>query len=148
MGNDKDLILFSSIKQGNSLAFDNLFRKYYAQLSRFAFKYLLSKDLAEEVVQDVFVHAWENRETIEINISVKAFLYTSVKNRALNQLKKEQTRDGHEEHYFSNYLSSQTAGSEIPDQDQMKKMILQGVETLPPKCAEIFCLAKLVSCQC
>lgn len=66
--------------------FHGIFNKYYATLCSFAFKYMEDKDLSADIVQDVFAKLWQLRDDFFYLHQVKAFLYTAVRNRALNEL--------------------------------------------------------------
>lgn len=68
-------------------AFEHLFRRLYSRLVRFAFKYTRNKAAASDIVQDAFVILWEKREEADPQRSLKAFLYTMVRNRSLNYIR-------------------------------------------------------------
>ncbi len=61
------------IKKGQQQAFSELYHRYNQLLLLYAHKKLLDKEAAQDIVQDVFVAVWENREQLEINDSVKAY---------------------------------------------------------------------------
>lgn len=82
--NKTDFEFVGEIKSDDKFSFKILFERYYSQLSRFATLYLKDQDLAEDVVQEFFVQFWIKRNEIKINMSVKSYLYQSVRNRALN----------------------------------------------------------------
>jgi RNA polymerase sigma-70 factor (ECF subfamily) len=84
---ESDLSLFDCARKGNTRAYSVLFKKYYEQLYQFAGRYVHDMQSAEEIVQDVFVHIWENRQKFRITTSVKAYLYKAVRNKALNHIK-------------------------------------------------------------
>ncbi|MDE6451672.1 MAG: RNA polymerase sigma-70 factor, partial [Odoribacter sp.] len=84
---DIDSGIFAGIVKGDRKAFENLFQKYYGILCDYAFSYLNDVNEIEDTVQDVFVYVWNNREAIHVNSSVRSYLFTSVKHRALNILK-------------------------------------------------------------
>lgn len=79
--------LFERIRDGEERAAAALYRRYYPALLRFAFGSLHMRADAEEVVQDVFLALWERRETLQIQVSVTAYLYTAVRNRILRTAK-------------------------------------------------------------
>jgi RNA polymerase sigma-70 factor (family 1) len=87
--NTIDLIIFHSVKRGDLSAFEILFTKYYSQLCFYSFKYTNRDDVAEEIVSDVFHILWEKKESIDIKISIKAYLYTITKNNSINYLNKK-----------------------------------------------------------
>lgn len=66
--------------------FHNIFKKYYVALCMFANQYTANEELSADIVQDVFVKLWQIRNDFFYLHQVKAFLYTSVRNKALNEL--------------------------------------------------------------
>ena len=81
------------IRAGDAKAFELVFRTYYQPLCAFAFRFVRDSAAAEDLVQDVFGAVWTTRATIQIKTSVRAYLYTSVRNRALNVRKHEAVVD-------------------------------------------------------
>ena len=75
------------LQLGNQQLFNKLFSDYYVNLCRFAYTFLKDADTSEEVVQEVFINLWEQREKLSISTSIRSFLYTSVRNRALNHIR-------------------------------------------------------------
>lgn len=67
-------------------AFEALFRAFYAPLCTFAETYVNFRDAAEEVVSEVFLRLWTDRDRLEIRGSVKGYLYIAVRNRAFSHL--------------------------------------------------------------
>lgn len=78
--------LLKQLNSNEEKAFEQVFRTYYASLIQYARAYVLT-DEAEEVVQDVMIKLWDIRKDLVITTSLKAYLYTSVKNRCLNQIR-------------------------------------------------------------
>ncbi|MCB0768889.1 MAG: RNA polymerase sigma-70 factor [Flavobacteriales bacterium] len=68
-------------------AFEELFREHYRTLCAFAFKYMRDAEAAEDLVQEVFIRVWDDRQRIDIATSLRAYLFTAVRNRCLNALK-------------------------------------------------------------
>ncbi len=132
--------LFEGIKQRDKTAFDILFRKYYAALCRFSYAMCLSEEDAEECIQDLFVHLWEKSPVVNIETSLKSYLYTSARNYTLNAMKKRQIE--------RNYLNEYAENGSLQEQEEniseaeIGQLIQTGVDTLPEKCREIFILSK------
>lgn len=117
-----------------------LFRKYYTALCRFSYAMCLSEEDSEECIQDLFVHLWEKSSVINIETSLKAYLYTSARNYTLNSIKKRQI----ERNYLNEYSQNgglQEQEEKIPEAE-IGQLIQMGVDTLPEKCREIFILSK------
>ena len=82
---DPDIV--DQLALDNKEVFEYLFRNYYTQLCRFSMKYVREKEATEEIVQDIFLYLWEKRHSLNIHQSLKAYLYTAVRNRSLNYIK-------------------------------------------------------------
>jgi RNA polymerase sigma-70 factor (ECF subfamily) len=138
-----DKILLNRIKRDDQQALETLFEKYYTRLCDFAFQYVRSFDLAEEVVSDAFFKIWQKRDTITSSGNFKAYLYTVVRHRALDLLKKEQRPLD-----SLDALPAETASSQYqPDEELLFKEFKNHIEalinTLPPRRKLIFKMSRL-----
>lgn len=86
---DEESNLVARIRDSDELAFESLYLAHHDELWRFAYAYVRSPDVAEELVQDVFLTVWGTRATWEVNTRVRAWLYASVRHLALNYLRHE-----------------------------------------------------------
>ena len=121
--------LLAEIRDNNVRAFDTLFVKYYAQLCVFAMRYL-DRDDAEEVVQNVMVWFWENRQKMQISTSLKSYLYSSVKNKCVTHI----NRDKMKEKAYAIAYSKLNLTVELPEPDdaeEMVKMLEEAILKLP-----------------
>ena len=82
-----DNVLFERIAQNNVLAFDTLFVRYYKKLCYYSNKITCKNEISEEVVQDVFVKLWESREFLQIEKSIRSYLYRCVYNLSVNAIR-------------------------------------------------------------
>ncbi|MES2357968.1 MAG: RNA polymerase sigma-70 factor [Gemmatimonadota bacterium] len=80
----QDLELVRRVRLGDEGAFEQIFRAYYARLVSFARTGIDSQDLAEETVQEVFLHIWMRRETWVVERSLAAYMFRAVRNRISN----------------------------------------------------------------
>ncbi|MDR0572561.1 MAG: RNA polymerase sigma-70 factor [Tannerella sp.] len=87
----EDFKLFELIRDGNEKAFDTIFLKYYPGLCAYARQFVELAD-AEEVVQDVLLWFWENRAMQVFEISLKNYLFKSVKNRCITLINRNELR--------------------------------------------------------
>ncbi len=82
------------------LQFRGIFDKYFSGLVRFANRYVLNRQIAEDIVQGVFVELWEKRTNIFlIDNSLKVYLFTAVKNRCLNEIRNQHIKDANNMRY-------------------------------------------------
>ena len=131
-----DQQLFNLLKGDDVKAFEAIFNKYYVALCGYANRLLEDMDRARDITQDVFVSIYENRSTIIIKSSVKAYLYRSVHNACLNELKKTKA-------YSEKYLLLASQVSHIDDQDtaiysELESQVLAEIQKLPEQCRNIF----------
>lgn len=131
--------LFIDKKQhSNQKLFNQLFRDYYVNLCRFAYTYVKDKVASEEIVQDMFISLWENCNNLNITVSTRAFLYTSVKNRALNYLRDEKTRKGHENVFALDQALRVDQIIDICEREELQNQISDAIKDLPEQCRLIF----------
>lgn len=73
--------------------FSAAFHAYYAELCAFATRFTASTHASEELVQAVFVELWTKRYSIRLQTSLRAYLYASTRNRALDLSKHERVKE-------------------------------------------------------
>lgn len=131
---------FVAISKGDKPAFERLFRKYYHMLCEYARGILGDRELAEDVVQDAFIYLWNNRNVIDIRLSVKSYLYTSVRHGALNCLKKQLIERKHNSQLteFIEFLQSSDYSEE--EQEEIKHIRTVMAE-LPKQCLKVFLMS-------
>src|SRR5450759_2131051 len=93
--------LMQEIKADNMFAFDMLYNRYSKRLYKFAYSILKSPEESENIVQDVFLSLWENRNKVEKDSSVKYYLFTIAYNSAISIIRKKVR-----ESQFIEYLKS------------------------------------------
>ena len=81
-------LLVIGLKNSNSKAFGRLFDLYYPKIKSFLFSIHLAHTV-EDVIQETFITVWNKRETIDVEKSFDAYLFTIAKNYALKALKKQ-----------------------------------------------------------
>ncbi len=82
-----DLILFQLLQNDSEQAFTIIYKQYVKLLYSISFKYLKSKELAEDVVHHVFCKLWEQRSCIDVNVNLKNYLFSATKNYILNEIR-------------------------------------------------------------
>ena len=88
---NSDDVLYRLLQKGDKGAFDTLFLKYYPALCAYGNQYVEIED-AEEVVQDVMLWVWENKEKHMMEVSFRQYLFRAVKNKCLNLISKNMVR--------------------------------------------------------
>jgi RNA polymerase sigma-70 factor, ECF subfamily len=125
-------------QNNNRQLFNQLFSDYYVNLCRFAYTYLKDDDISEEIVQEVFIALWEHRTTLDINVSIRSFLYISVKNRSLNYIRSMNTRIHHEDEFAIEQATRVSHIIDFCEREELTYLIDQAVTELPDQCRTIF----------
>ncbi len=138
-----DHTLVQSLQKGSVVAFDSLFEIYSPKLYGFALKYFKNESDSEELVQEVFVKVWENRQTLKSELSFKSYLFTI----ALNQIRKYFNKRANALRYMESlrddpdFLENETLQNE--DYETVLQQINCIIEEMPPRRREIFIKSKL-----
>lgn len=136
--------LQEGIACGDQEALKELYRQLYKKLVQFAYVLVRSRELSEEVVEDVFIKLWSRRAQARDIQNLKVYLYIATKNTALNYLSKKAAELTTAPFDF---LDIETADvSPSPDQimitAEMLRKMQAAVDALPPRCKMIFKLIR------
>ncbi|HKL31824.1 MAG TPA: RNA polymerase sigma-70 factor [Tangfeifania sp.] len=139
-----DRLSINLIARGDQKKFRQLIESTSDELFLFALSFLRKKEVAEEIVSDVFVKTWENRSELGKINNLKAYLFVSVKNACLSHLRKEKNNktvsiDGMEDFWF---IPVEGPENEYIDKESLEQ-INKAIDLLPPKCKLAFTLAKI-----
>lgn len=136
--------LQQKIAEGDENAFTQLYLHFGKRLIQFAVSLVRSREIAEELVEDVFVKLWANRNQVTAIENITVYLYVATKNRSLNAL----SRKAHELvaapfDYLDTPLDKFAANPyDLMITAEMMGRMQQAIETLPPRCKLIFKLVR------
>lgn len=144
----KDFEKFSDEKlsimlfNGDAGAFEEIFNRYWLKLYVAAYKRVKSREVAEEIIQDLFTLLWTKKESVQIHTSLAAYLYTSVRYMVFNHFQKEMVR----ENFKGTFLVSNTFYDNSTEEtvllNDLNRNIEKEVSHLPPKCRSVFELSR------
>jgi RNA polymerase sigma-70 factor (ECF subfamily) len=130
------------LSTNNEVVFEQLFKKHFRELHAYAFSLLKDWDVAEEVVQDMFLKLWERNEAIQVRTSIKSYLYKSVYHDSLNylrgqkvQLKYQTTTAYSMKNHIDDAAGKLTMG-------ELEQHLQRALSKLPEKCRAIFHLSR------
>ncbi|MCA5003720.1 RNA polymerase sigma-70 factor [Sphingobacterium bovistauri] len=138
---DEDHLL-SCIRLGDELAFRFFYDNYRSQIYHVALQYLKSKEVAKEVVQDVFLKIWVDKDGLADVKCLKSWLYRVTKNNVLNKLKRIAVESKAKE-YFS--LRTELLDTNTEDQLHAKdyqSLLQDAINSLPEQQKKVFELAR------
>ena len=131
--------------------FEYIYIYYFPKMKRFAREYVLSDEDAENIVQDVFLELWEKKEILSLQLNVIAYLFTAIRNRCINFLRRSMIAKNaenklQEEYKLTlqmKYYSLEAFNQEIFQEKDVEQILSKAIDTLPEKCREIFILSKI-----
>ncbi len=127
--------------------FELLFRKYYTNLCNHAIRFVYSKELAEDIVAEVFTNIWQNKVYENITTSYRSYLYTAVRYRAYNTIKVEINRTIHLENNDFDFQYSDNSVVLQPDEilhfHELTKRLDVAIQHLPQQSRKAFQLNRL-----
>ena len=123
---------FGTNRVENKKEFDLFFKKYYTLFLSFACRYRLDVEEARDIVQDVFIAFWEQRENFTSIVTIKAFFYRSISNRCLNHLKHEDVKDRYAESQLQ-VMQSEEFIQENIIREEVSFMVRRKINELTPR---------------
>ena len=132
----EERFLLSAMQHGDLKAYGVLFRRYYPILCAYATKFVELKD-AEEIVQDVMLWLWENRETQTFETSLSQYLFKTVYHRAINQIVRHQSQLRADTLFYEN-MQEMLQDTDFYQLEELQRRIREAVDALPPAYREAF----------
>jgi RNA polymerase sigma-70 factor (ECF subfamily) len=143
-------VLSNEIKQGNSTAFEFLFKNYYPRLYGYAFRFIPDTDTVDDIVQECFIKLWEKHQNLNSE-SITSLLFAMVRNGCLNYLKHKDIEEkyqleylakiGDEERlYYSDFAFDPEHKLLYDELQEQTKFV---INNLPARCRQVFIMSRL-----
>ena len=126
----------------NILHLEKLFKEHYRSLCNVAFNIVNDRAAAEDVVQEVFLKVWKGRKKLQINATLKGYLYKSTVNTALNVLEKNNRSMPVENDKITELLGAQGKTQDSLVQQELEQLIADTINDLPDKCKQVFMMSR------
>lgn len=133
-------------KSGEIQMFNYLFTNYKERFIRFARTYVDDTMVAEDIVVDSLMYYWENRNSLELNSNIPAYVLTVIKHKCLNYLQRLRTREEIVEHLRNCdiwELNLRIATLEVCNPEklfskELQELVNEALNTLPERTRDIF----------
>ncbi|SHG15661.1 RNA polymerase sigma-70 factor, ECF subfamily [Salegentibacter echinorum] len=132
--------ILEKLKKKDKKTFQQVFEAFYPRLVNYSYKFTYNQAASEDLVQESFIYIWENIHNLKIEKSFQAYLFTMVRNRSLNYLKKIKVTDSNQLIDISNLLT-ENFQEEIFSELEKRRLLEKSEEILkclPEKMQEIF----------
>lgn len=135
--------LLSLIQQRNETAFECLYNRYFSILCHKAFKRIPDQQLIKEIVQDVFMNLWLKADNLNPAECVAAYLYATLRNKILHELRSRYTRLAYAEKISILYKSWLQSNAADPlEVKQLEEKLDLAISSLPNQCRDAFILSR------
>ncbi len=137
---DEQLVIL--LKDGDQAAFAEIYSRYAESLAGFAASKLYSLDDARDLLHDLFVKLWENRGQLNITSNLQTYLFTVVRHRIIDKIRKNITRQDYAA--MLQYLDTghQPGVEQQIAEKELKQQINNALNELPPRVKEIYQLSR------
>lgn len=119
-----------------------MFKAHYKELHSYAAVMLRDEDTAEEIVQSMFLKFWEKRELLNVQTSIKAYLYKCVYNDSLNYLKHQKVKTKYQDFAAYTMNDHHEAASSRVELTELQYKLQEALNELPEHCRTIFQMSR------
>jgi RNA polymerase sigma-70 factor (ECF subfamily) len=130
--------LLDHLRQGDRAAFDIIYHRYAQALYQSAFKRLDSKELSEDLVQEVFYRLWNRRAALHID-NLGAYLHTAIRYEVLNHITRHKAPSAFYAPFEAILADADTPENQLIAKELMA-LVYKYAETLPEKRKQVFLL--------
>lgn len=137
-----DQELLEALRNDDQDAFKELFNRHWRAVHAMAYARVRSKEVTEEIVQDLFISLWNKRSAQSIQ-NLPAYLYQAVKFKTLNYIESKLVQEKYWS-YYRNYIPQEDDSTQCTVEfDDLMEALEEGLETLPEKSKKVFRLHRL-----
>lgn len=135
-------LLITELKRGSRKAFDRIYKLYSGRLLAYCMQYVKCHEDAEEIIQDVFVALWNNRESIRQEETLHALLFTISKHRVINAWRSTINSPVYED--YIGYQDKLSVGEDCHrlEYEQYVKIVKEAIHRLPPTQQRVITLSR------
>lgn len=132
-----------ALKRDDQESFTRIFRAYYKDLVLFGGTFIPEKSVCEDIVQNIFLKLWNDRQTLEIEISLKSYLLKAVRNNCLDELRHRKIVDEHVTHELKSALMDADETENYVLYSDLCRQLKNALAQLPPAEREVFEMSRL-----
>lgn len=137
---DQELALL--LQKGCHAAYAELYQRYFRLLFVHAYKRLGDKEQAKDIIQELFISTWENRNTFSLKSSFAGYFFKTVNNRIVNHYLHENVKEKYASHFVSFVSNIETRSDYLIREKQLAALIEKEIQQLPAKMRQIFELSR------
>jgi RNA polymerase sigma-70 factor (family 1) len=130
--------LLSLLREGNTLAYTEIYDRFNGLLYLFAYKRLRDREEAKDIIHELFLSLWANRENLPQAANLSAYLYTAVRNRVINNITHQKTVDRYIDSFQDYIYANNNNTDHLVRHNDLLQFIEKQIAGLPPKTRLVF----------
>ena len=139
--NEYDLLL-CSLKRGDNEAFERIYDLFWESLYAIGYNRLQSSTDVEDIIQELFVDLWNKRETIRVNESLRTYLFTAMKYKVIDHIRRSKVKNvSFEDATLEAQLATETTDSNLSF-SELYDQLREGIDRLPERCKLVFKMSR------
>lgn len=140
-------VIVKKIQAGDIKTFQMFFESNYIQFYIYCRKYISDPDDAKDVLQNIFLHVWEKRESLTIHTSLQSYMYRIIHNESLNFIRNRRSLSFSELDIDDSFYVDKCTEDKEPDAEimfrELELVTEEAIEKLPDQCRYIFKLSRV-----
>lgn len=124
------------------LSFDQIYKQHHQGLCRYAQRFTQCSYTAEEIVNEVFLKYWKQRETLVVHTSVYSYLAYSTRNLCIDYLRRKNRKGGWASELSGDFQADYANPSEVLIGHETQHLIDRAIDSLSSKCRQIFRMSR------
>jgi len=141
--------VLQNLKNGDTNAFESVFKFLYEPLVHFADEYISDLESARNIVQNIFMRLWEKHTLVDPDSNLKSYLYMATRNACLSHMRHLRVETAYFEKSLRsidnlqlNYDALEELNIDQIDFSQLEKLIRETIDSLPERCREVFIMSR------
>ena len=140
---DDEIFIKKAFETDVRRGFELLYNRYYKPLCSHAVRFVYSREVAEDIIGEIFLGIWKNELYLNINTSFRAYLFTAVRNRCFQHLTNEYGKASSLDNSSFQIAHENTSPEQILFYDDLQHQIQHSIVQLPPQCQKVFLMSRL-----
>ena len=133
--------IWQQIQQKNIKVFERYYKDHYKAFFLASYNYVKAAEVAQEIVNDVFLRIWDDAEKIMIESSLKSYIYRAVINRSINTLNKQKRESRNQKDFLQ--LPQESYELRHMETNELKVQLYQAIDALPEQCKKVFLMSRV-----
>lgn len=139
---DNELFIRRNLEENSRLGVELLYKRYYQPMCTHAVKFVGSREVAEDLVSEIFFDFFSQNKFLEISTSYRLYLFRTVRNRAYNYLRWDLSRKAELSEVAQKPILNEQQPDQISQYEELYHDVEEAVNRLPVERRRIYLMRK------